>query len=193
MNSIGGRIRTLRRRQNRTQLDIATQSGFTKSLLCKIEKGETVPPVGTLARIAQALGVNTSALLGEDGERKPVCESVEQKQPAQLSKTAKGYRFHPFANTWPSKAMQPYYFVLRKGEIQSGPLSHAGEEFVYVLSGSVRYRVGSVEHLLNKGDSLYFDSLEEHDFTPVSDVVEFLAIFVEQPARASVPARKGRR
>ena len=73
--------------------------------------------------------------------------------------------------------MQPYYFVARKGEVKKRVMSHKGEEFIYVLEGKMKYKVGSVEYTLGSGDTIYFTSLEEHTLTPISVVVKYLAIF----------------
>ena len=75
--------------------------------------------------------------------------------------------------------MQPYLFIARKGMVRDDPLTHAGEEFAYVLEGSMEYRVGSVRYTLEPGDSLYFDSAEVHGLKPVSAVVKYLAVFTD--------------
>jgi transcriptional regulator with XRE-family HTH domain len=177
--SIGSRIRLLRRQQQRTLQDVADVCGFTRSLLCKIEKGATVPAIATLAKISEALGVRTSVLLGEGNDTKSVFVAASERQGKGLIRTAKGYRFHAFAAKRPDKTMQPYFFTARKGEVKRAPLSHAGQEFVYMLEGSMKYRVGSVEYLLKPGDALYFDALEEHDFEPVTTETRFLAVFTD--------------
>lgn len=45
--------------------------------------------------------------------------------------------------------------------------SHSGEEFVYVLNGQARIRVGSETHDLSEGESITFWSAEEHSYAPV--------------------------
>jgi transcriptional regulator with XRE-family HTH domain len=177
---IGARIRILRKRQHRTLQEIADDCGFTKSLLCKIEKGGTTPPIATLSKIASSLGVATQDLLAETREQGPAFIPASDSSDKKLIKTAKGYRFHAFAVSRPDKSMQPYYFTAKKGGVKPSPLSHAGEEFVFVLQGEMKYRIGNVEYALKPGDALYFDSTEEHDFTPMTDEVRYLAVFTEE-------------
>jgi transcriptional regulator with XRE-family HTH domain len=183
---LGTRIRRLRQRQQRTLQEIADECGFTRSLLSKIETGRTVPPVATLSRIAAALAVSVSALMGESQATTTHHVGARDVAGQRLVKTAKGYSFFPFASGHTEKLMQPFLFVARKGAMKGGALSHTGEEFVYVLEGSMKYRIGPVEYALSPGDSLYFDSSEPHDVTPTTDVVTYLAIFVEpqRPRRA---------
>lgn len=174
---LGHRIRQIRLEQNRTLEDVAGQCGLTKSFLSKIETGKSVPTVSSLMNIADALGVKVSVLLDDEGFSGTVFTEAICLDEEHMIKTDKGYSFCGIAMERRNKNMQPYIFHAKKGEVLTQGLSHDGEEFVYVLEGQVKYRVGSQEYLLKEGDSLYFDSLLEHELDPVSDVVRFLAVF----------------
>ncbi|TDQ33760.1 helix-turn-helix domain-containing protein [Aureibacillus halotolerans] len=175
---LGKRIRIIRKQQNRTLDDIASQCGFTKSLLSKIENEVTTPPISTLMKIAESLGVTVSDLLEENKDIETVMTRASRYSTHdQLIKTEKGYSFYAFAAGRPDKRMQPYYFVAKKGEVKSHVFSHAGEEFIYVLEGTMNYKVGDVEYTLQPGDSVYFSSLEEHTLTPISEEVRYLGVF----------------
>lgn len=177
---LGKRIRQLRRVQKRTQDEIAGRCGFTVSLLSKIENGQTVPPVATLMKIAKALGVKVSDLIEPTHQTSTVYNShADQWDPQRWVKTDKGYSFFAFASSRGDKAMQPYLFVARKEEVKSSLLSHDGEEFIYILEGEMKYRVGAIEYTLRPGDSLYFNSVEEHALALVTDEVKYLALFTE--------------
>jgi transcriptional regulator with XRE-family HTH domain len=175
--TLGIRIRKIRKRQGRTIQELADACGFTRSLLSQIETGKTTPPIATLTRIAHALGVPVSALLGETMQATTVHTPRKVMDQADFILTDKGYSFFAIAAERSEKMMQPLLFEAKRGEVVPKSLSHSGEEFIYVLQGEMRYRVGSVEYLLKTGDSLYFDSEEEHDLEPVSDSVRYLAVF----------------
>lgn len=181
--TIGERIRKIRKRQQRTIQEIADICGFTRSLLSQIETGKTVPPLATLTRIAVALGVTVSALLNDQNGSGTVHTTHEALESAELIQTDKGYRFLAIAAARANKLMEPILFEARRGEVKRKPLSHSGEEFVFVLTGQMRYRVGNVEYLLSEGDSLYFDAEQKHDLKPVSEIVRYLAIFCEPAPR----------
>lgn len=176
---IGINIKKIRKQQNRTLQDVADSCGFSKSLLSKIENGIVVPPVATLSKIAEALGTKVSALL-EDGENEStIFTQSEDIKNGPIVETDKGYKFYAFANEFKDKKMQPCLFKGKKGEVKKHSVSHSGEEFIYMLEGKMKVRVGKVEYELNSGDSLYFNSLEEHGMMPVSDEVKYINIFVE--------------
>jgi quercetin dioxygenase-like cupin family protein len=69
-------------------------------------------------------------------------------------------------------------FVAKKGEVIPHKLSHEGEEFIHIISGEMKMKVGEIEYFLKEGDSLYFNSLQKHGIMPVSDEVTYLDIFV---------------
>ncbi|SEO44765.1 transcriptional regulator, XRE family with cupin sensor [Amphibacillus marinus] len=179
---LGSRIRIIRKQQNRTLEEIAKYCGFTKSLLSKIENGVTTPPISTLMKIAQALGVTVSDLLEEnkiDGTVYTPSESYLDE--SRWIQTEKGYSFYAFGASRQDKIMQPYYFVAKKGEIKSHSLSHDGEEFLFILAGEMKYRVSNTEYTLTPGDTLYFSSLEKHTLTPLTDEVRYVAVFAVKP------------
>jgi transcriptional regulator with XRE-family HTH domain len=176
--NLGQKIRKLRKEQNRNLSDIADTCGFSKSLLSKIENGKTMPPIATLVKIAETLGTKVSVLLDDHDESGTIFTSKETSS-NKLVKTEKGYSFFAFAVERQEKLMQPYLFVAKKGETKKSLLSHAGEEFIYVIEGSMTYMVGNNQYTLNSGDSIYFDSLEEHRMEPITDEVIYLAMFTQ--------------
>jgi transcriptional regulator with XRE-family HTH domain len=181
--NIGTRIRKLRVQQRRTLQQIADQVGLTRSMLSKVETGATVPAVATLTKIADALGVKPSVLLDSADGKTTVYAPAVQVGAAKHVKTNRGYRFHAFASERPDKLMQPYLFTARKGEVKRQALTHEGEEFIYMLEGTMRYRVGDTTFTLRPGDTLYFDSEDEHELAPVSAEVKYLAVFTSRGNR----------
>lgn len=176
---LGNRIKKLRLEQNRNIAEIASVCGFSKSLLSKIENGKTIPPISTLVKIADALGTKVSVLL-DDQQRSGTIYTPKETSQSNLVKTEKGYSFFAFAVERGEKLMQPFLFVCRKGEDDKrNVFSHQGEEFIFILEGEMRYKVGSVEYTLRPGDSLYFDSLDKHTLSPVTTEVKYLAVFTQ--------------
>lgn len=146
-------------------------------MISKIENEHTVPSVATLVKIASALGTNVSSLLEQDAWTRPIVASQLQAL-SQLTPTEKGYHVFPYASAFHQKKMQPFLFVARKGEVLPHLLTHEGEEFVFVVSGEMHMQVDDVQYHLKTGDSLYFNALQKHGITPISDEVTYLDIFV---------------
>jgi transcriptional regulator with XRE-family HTH domain len=174
--NIGNHIRRLRLEQRRTQQEIADACGFTKSLLSKIESNKVVPPVATLVKIATALGTKVSLLIEAEKNVSLVVATAKEVIDHTV-KTERGYWIFPFATRFQGKRMQPFLFVARKGEVKEHHLAHEGEEFMYVLEGVMKVQVDSSEWTLRAGDSIYFNSTQEHQVIPVSKTVKYLNMF----------------
>lgn len=171
------KIRWLRRRKHLTLAGLAKRCGCTTGLLSKIESGKSNPSLAILNKIAAALGISLADLMA--GESKATCHDMAPaaESDAQWTPTAKGYEFQLLAGRRTEKLMQPVLVRARKGRIRKGAMNHPGEEWIHMLKGRMRYRVGSAEYVLNPGDSLYFDAEEDHDLEPLNDGVEYLAVF----------------
>lgn len=184
---LGKKIKKLRHEQNRNLSDIAAVCGFSKSLLSKIENGKTVPPIATLIKIADALGTKISILL-DDQQQTGTIYTTREVSESGLVKTEKGYRFYAFAVERGDKLMQPFLFVSRKNEHDNKhTFTHNGEEFIFIVEGEMRYKVGNVEYSLKPGDSLYFDSVEKHGLSPITDEVKYVAVFSQFKTDMSPP------
>lgn len=174
---VGDRIKILRINQKRTLQEVADNCGLSKSMISKIENNKTIPSVATLVKIAQTLGTNISNLLEHDGWAKAIVTTREEAE-EKLVSTEKGYSIFPYASEFHEKKMQPFLFVAKKGEVIPHQLSHEGEEFIFIVEGTMKMQVADIEYILKSGDSLYFNSLQKHGIIPVSDKVVYIDIFV---------------
>lgn len=183
ITGFGPRILLLRLKQSRSQQEIAASAGISKSMLSKVETGVAMPAVATLSRIAAALGVPVSMLFDDTAAEHTVVTHWDKLMAGSPVVNDRGHNFRLIAAGRSQKALQPILFILEKGKVKKGGLRHGGEEFVFVLEGSMRYRVGKREALLGKGDSIYFDGEEEHECAPVTASVTYLAIFTNRKSK----------
>jgi len=174
---LGERIRKLRVQQRRTLQEVAEECGFTKSLLSKIETGKVVPPVATLVKIAQSMGIKVSTLI-ENNDNAETEYTTKRETEENFTRTRVGYSIFPFATNHINKKMQPFLFVARRGEVKEHRVSHVGEEFLYVIDGEMKFKIGNIEYTLKAGDGLYFNALDEHGVMPISEEVKYLDVFV---------------
>jgi transcriptional regulator with XRE-family HTH domain len=70
-SEIGKRIRAFQTKKSIAIEHFASQTGFTKGYLSKVEKSKKSPPVSMLGIIARALGVTIYAILGEENHTVP--------------------------------------------------------------------------------------------------------------------------
>lgn len=148
---IGQQLKQARLRQQRTLQEIATLCGCSRSLLCKIERGRTTPPLATLMRITGALGVSMASLFATAEACTTVFTPAAEARPPRFVRTAAGYAFFALAGARASRRMDPCLVVARKCDSPAQDLSHAGEEWLFLLEGSMRYRVGARSYDLGPG------------------------------------------
>lgn len=175
--NLGDRIKILRVNQKRTLQEIADASDLSRSMISKIENNKTIPSVAALVKIANALATNISNLLEHDGWLNAIF-TPRHNAVENLTKTDKGYSIYPYASEYHEKKMQPFLFTAKKGEVKEHELSHEGEEFIYIVSGEMKMKVGEMEYGMKTGDSLYFNSSQKHGILPITDEVVYLDIFV---------------
>ena len=200
---VGEALRRLRGRMGLRIEDIARRAGFTKGFLSKIENGKSSPPIATLMRLADALGVDPSALLQSDSGRNAGDPNASVHVPADARQrihnagAGPGYLYWALAAGRAHKAMEPFVLTVHPKEVdRKKTFQHPGEEFIFVLSGRCDYRVGDDVFELNAGDSLYFDARRPHAPYPRGGPVTFIAIFCAPPRLARTrnenrPGKKG--
>lgn len=164
-NVIGRRVAEVRGRMGMTLDQLAARTGFTKGYLSKIENAHKVPPIGTLARIAQALRTEITDLMHlEPVASGAACCVVRRNErlPVVRGGTAFGYDYQSLADTRAHKRMEPFLFTFPKEIDRHVFFEHEGEEFIYILSGRVEWQAGGEKVILEPGDSVYFDSRLPH-------------------------------
>ncbi|MCF7946018.1 MAG: XRE family transcriptional regulator [Spirochaetia bacterium] len=176
-SEIGIHIKKMRLQQKRSQQELAQSCGYTKSHLSKIERGKVIPSLGALDKIAEALRIKVSILLGEESQEEIVHNPSEQAQ-KEMMETAKGYSIFPFAVAYHDKKMQPFLFSTERAKHIPHTTCHESEEFMYVIEGEMILKIGKKEYHLKSGDGLYFNARYEHQTIPLTETVKVLDIFV---------------
>lgn len=176
--AIGRRIKRLRLRQMRTQAEIAALCGLTKSMLSKVESGTAYPSVAAMVRLAEALGTSVAVLMEHRSDDHHPVFVQRAKAEESMTKSDKGYTVYPYATEFADKKMQPFLFVVKRGQVNKHAVSHPGEEFICVLEGEILFTVGPTEFRMKAGDALFFQALDEHGVMPVTDIAKYIDVFV---------------
>ncbi len=164
------KIKQIRLNKKITLKALANETGLTEGYLSRIENSENAPPIATLIRIAQGLGIDISyLLLPENNDNSKIPKLIidregsdkEQAYPhGTQKKTDFGFRYEARAVKKRGKNMEPY--VIISNDQLGESFQHDGEEFGYVLEGEVEFFYGSEKYILKKGDSVYFDATIPH-------------------------------
>jgi DNA-binding transcriptional MerR regulator/quercetin dioxygenase-like cupin family protein len=155
--SPGARFRRLRQRRGLSLAQVAKATGVSVGFLSALERGQMSASIATLRRIARYYRTNILSLFEPAKENSRVVKPTERK----ILETTKGVRMELLA--WGNTAMEPHLFRIKPGSNSGESYTHEGEEFLHVLRGQFEIWLGHEEHhLLEPGDSLYFQSSTPH-------------------------------
>jgi transcriptional regulator with XRE-family HTH domain len=166
-NALGRRIRTLRKTQDRTLDSLAQEIGLTKGYLSKVETGRQIPPLGTLSKLAKALGTDLAAFVETESRQDPEYRGVsvvraQERRHVVRGATSFGYDYQSLVQSSSGKHMSPFLFTFPSQILKEVFFEHSGEEMIFVLSGVVEFEVGTDSFELTPGDCIYFDSRLRH-------------------------------
>ena len=162
--SIGFEVRRLRKSIDLTVADLGAAAGISAGMLSKIENGSISPSLGTLDALAKALNVPITRLFAETDERRD-CSFVKAGTGVRIERrgTKAGHRYDLLGHSLGGViAVEPYLITLAEDAAPYTHFRHAGVEFIYMLSGKVRYRHGDRSYLMEPGDALFFDAAARH-------------------------------
>ena len=181
-NHIGEKIALLRNLKKMESPDLATHAGLSLNQLDLIEKGQSIPSLGVLIRLSRALGIRIGTLLDDTVKEGPAVMRAKDMQQAYSFSTSEDVnREHlTFFSLAPNKAgrhMEPFIVDIVPGENKLLPKSsHEGEEFIYVMDGKITVAYGTDVIELEKGDSIYLDSIIDHLVTTPGPSARILGV-----------------
>jgi transcriptional regulator with XRE-family HTH domain len=160
--SIGTRIKSLRIERGLTLAGLGEKSMLSASYLSQIERGKNIPSLGTLAVLAQALDVPPRHFFENEAEAVFLVDPFIDAADGPVAERVLDRRLSP--NVDRDRLGVGRVTIEPRGS--SGLLpTFAGEEFVFVLSGSLEIVVGGDSHSLGPGDSIHYDTEIPHCWT----------------------------
>jgi transcriptional regulator with XRE-family HTH domain len=163
LETLGERIRTLRKNRGLSLGDLSASADVSRSMLSAVERGEKVPSILVLDQIATGLGSSIARLLGEERtDRVRVIPRNDQNVVVDPS-------------GWERRILSPVLanveFEFMRTSIGPGvnagafrPHNPGSREYVAIERGTLELTVDGVSHLLSAGDSIYFAGDCVHEF-----------------------------
>jgi transcriptional regulator with XRE-family HTH domain len=157
-------IRNLRQQKGMTQEALASKIGVSKAFISKIENHNTTPSIGSLSRIAHALGVTISTLFDEERKENQNIAIVRKRERKKIVGPGSdiGFSYESLAFKKKNKIMEPFLIKYPSNTHTKRLFDHEGEEFVFVLKGKIKLIYGDNQYILNEGDTAYFNSAIPH-------------------------------
>jgi transcriptional regulator with XRE-family HTH domain len=183
---VGPRLRKTRTRRGLTLTQLAALTGISKSTLSRLEAGQRKPSLELLLPIAQAHQLPLDELVGTPELGDP---RIRLRPRARNGRVV-------VPLTRDAAGIAAWKVVIPPEKNEPELRTHAGHEWLYVLSGQMRLILGKHDITMGPGEVAEFDTKLPHWFGPASDEpVEILSIHGSQGDHMHVraaPRRKGK-
>ncbi len=175
---IATRIRDLREIAGLTVETLASQLNIDVETYTSYEGGNTDIPVSFLYLIANKFNVELSAILTGDAPKLHTYQLVRRGAGVSVERR-EAYKYHSLAYNFIGKKAEPFIVTVPPVS-EDEPVhfnSHKGQEFNYVLEGTIKIIINGHEIIMEEGDSIYFDSSANHGMKAMNGKqARFLAI-----------------
>ncbi len=162
--SIGQRIKIMRKSRQLTLKQLSDMTGLSSGFLSQFERGMTNIAIDSLNKIANALGIPLESLLKIPRKDKGIEVIRSYERDVSL---VSSHIIQYMLNSQPERfSFLPRVFrLLPLPETQKIELyAHDGQEFIYVLEGSVTFYLEDKATVLYPGDSVHIDSTSRHNW-----------------------------
>ncbi len=177
---IASRIKELREISEISVKTLANELHIAEEIYLEYESGNTDIPVSFLYEIANRFNVELAAILTGDNPRLHTYQVVRKGKGANVERR-EAYRYQSLANNFIGKKAEPFIVTVSPGD-ENAPVhfnSHKGQEFNYVIEGTLKIIINGHELVLEEGDSVYFDSSANHGMKALNGKqARFLAIIL---------------
>lgn len=159
---IGNKLKELRMAKGLTQEELANRAELSKGFISQLERDLTSPSIATLVDILQCLGTDLKDFFCDVSDDQVVFHDSDYfvKQDTELKNTIEWIIPNAQKNM-----MEPIRLTMEPGGSTYPDIPHEGEEFGYVLNGSITIHLGQKAFKAKKGESFYFTPKTQHYIT----------------------------
>ncbi len=157
-NGFGEKIKKLRESHEWTLEDLAQKTDQSPDFIQQVEKNEVVPSVGFLLKLSNALDVDPGTFLREEEKA-----AIQDKRAQAFIKRTKNYAYQTLTPGAENQHLRGFMITIEPRQAHK-PVAykHEGEEFVYVMEGSLELTLDNKVHLLKVNESMHYNSEIPH-------------------------------
>lgn len=156
LKELGERIKGLREACDVTQEEMASDLGVDAETLAQWELDGADIPISVVYHLSKRFGVDMTEILTGTSAKLDTYHVVRRGEGKVVDRHP-AYHFEDMAWRYRSKIMQPLMVILDPSDEPAELITHKGQEFNFVVEGSVVVTVGDKEWVLNEWDSIYFN------------------------------------
>ena len=178
-SDIAARLRELRDACGYTAEQLANELNIDVKVYENYEEDGRDIPISVIFDVANLFHVDFNEILTGSGGKLETYHVVRAGEGKPVDRVP-GYSFSDLAFRYTHKIMQPLLVTLDPSDQTPDLITHKGQEFNYVVEGSIYLVFGDREILLNRGDCIYFNSSLPHGQRCAGDSpATFLTVIAE--------------
>lgn len=172
---LGHRIKLLRKSKNFTLKEVSEKTGLSISFLSQLENAKTSATLESLKKISDAMNVSPGVFFSERNQEQ---ESLIMRNTLDMKCSIdNAFIYRDLTGKMENPLFLPIVVILNPGENQGNNFSHMGQEFLYVLEGTLTVLLNEEEIILNPFDSIFFNAENLHYWLNQSTMpVKFLYV-----------------
>ncbi|MGM8365249.1 helix-turn-helix domain-containing protein [Virgibacillus sp. W0181] len=172
---LGEQVKKLRKKKQLTLKQVAEKTGFSISFISQLEHSKTSATLESLKKISEALGVTPSYFFSET-EEKPKSKVIRNVL-STTSGESNNFIYKDLSGNIENPILMPNLIILNPGGNRGSNLTHSGQEFLYVLEGTLTVLIKNEAYDLNPYDCILVDSSTPHYWLNRTDEpIKFLCV-----------------
>ncbi len=180
IKQIGERLKGLRDVLDIPAEEVAELCGIYLEHYLKIEAGEADPSVYRLSKISKRYGIDLDVLLFGEEPRMSTYYLTRKGKGQEIDRND-DYKYQSLAAGFRGRKMDPFFVQVDPlpGDTNHNQNHHDGQEFDYILKGSLELTIDDKVLVLNPGDSIHFDGSRPHCMRALNDEpVNFICVII---------------
>ncbi len=181
IKEVANRIRETRLICEISEEEMAACTGVSLESYRELEAGGADFTFTFIYKCAARFGINTTDLL--KGSSPTLGEySITRAGGGLPIARRKGFKYNNLAPLFKNKIAEPFFVKAKySAEEENAPIKmshHEGQEYDYIISGSLKVEIDGHTEILNAGDSIYYDSSKPHGMIAYGGDCDFLAVVI---------------
>lgn len=159
-NDLGGKVKQLRKKNKLTLKQVSDKTNLSISFLSQLEHSKTSATLESLKKISEALDVNPSYFFTKPNTK--TTTSILRNALGDTDLTESKFIYRDLSGDIKDPLFSPILIILNPGDNRGNNFSHKGQEFLYVLEGTLTILLEHEEFILHRNDCTFLDSSKLH-------------------------------
>ncbi len=176
---IGRKLNSIRKMKGLSLDKLADITGVSKSMLGQMERGESIPTVTTLWKIAKGLNISFSTFVEED---KPSVSIISKDELKPIYDDDLSYRVYPLFPYDANKKIELYTIEIDPNSRHEASPHNAGvEEYILVTKGTLEIMINKQIYRIAEGNAVKFTADTEHIYQNSSNELIRMNVIIYYP------------